>query len=110
LIAGGAEKNLSFEKLAKVIVKKVKNLVLLEGEATSRLLKSVDNNFLRTGKSIPVEKAESMKKAVKMAFRFAKEGDVVLLSPACASFGMFKHEFDRGEQFNKAVKDLIKDC
>jgi len=49
-----------------------------------------------------------MEKAVIEAFKLAQKGDIVLLSPACSSFGMFTHEFDRGEQFNKAVKNLSK--
>jgi UDP-N-acetylmuramoylalanine--D-glutamate ligase len=44
--------------------------------------------------------------AVKAAYHFANKGDVVLLSPACASFDLFKNYEDRGEQFKKAVRDL----
>ena len=49
---------------------------------------------------------ESMKEAVQAAFHFAVNGDVVLLSPACASFDLFKNYEDRGMQFIEAVKDL----
>ena len=48
----------------------------------------------------------SADEAVKAAFHFANKGDVVLLSPACASFDLFKNYEDRGEQFKKAVRDL----
>ena len=48
----------------------------------------------------------SAEEAVKLAFHFANKGDVVLLSPACASFDLFKNYEDRGNQFKAAVKDL----
>ncbi|MFN7088826.1 MAG: UDP-N-acetylmuramoyl-L-alanine--D-glutamate ligase, partial [Candidatus Paceibacteria bacterium] len=50
--------------------------------------------------------AKSMAEAVKIAFQNARSGDTVLLSPGAASFNLFKHEFDRGEQFVKAVRKL----
>jgi len=49
---------------------------------------------------------ESMREAMKIARKNAKRGDIILLSPAAASFGIFKNEFDRGEQFNRFVKKL----
>ena len=49
---------------------------------------------------------DNAKDAVQSAFHFAQKGDVVLLSPACASFDLFKNYEDRGVQFKEAVKDL----
>ena len=49
---------------------------------------------------------ESAKEAVQAGFHFANKGDVVLLSPACASFDLFKNYEDRGNQFKQAVKNL----
>ena len=49
---------------------------------------------------------DNAKDAVQAAFHFADKGDVVLLSPACASFDLFKNYEDRGKQFKEAVKDL----
>ena len=49
---------------------------------------------------------DNAKDAVQSAFHFASKGDVVLLSPACASFDLFKNYEDRGNQFKQAVKDL----
>jgi UDP-N-acetylmuramoylalanine--D-glutamate ligase len=48
----------------------------------------------------------SISEAVKEAFAAAKEGDIILMSPAFASFGMFKNEYDRGEQFNELVRTI----
>ena len=50
--------------------------------------------------------ASSAEEAVKAAYGVSQKGDVVLLSPACASFDLFKNYEDRGEQFKKAVRDL----
>ena len=47
-----------------------------------------------------------MIEAVSIVRSFSKKGDIILLSPACASFGLFINEFDRGDQFNKAVEKL----
>ena len=47
-----------------------------------------------------------MEKAVELAYKKAGKNGLVLLSPGCASFGLFKHEFERGDKFNQAVKEL----
>jgi UDP-N-acetylmuramoylalanine--D-glutamate ligase len=118
LIAGGADKNLDFSELAKVIVKKAKAVILLKGTATKRLQQAIvcagaqkphPNPPLGKGREkggVVIVTADSMLKAVKMAYNIVKKEDVVLLSPACASFGMFRHEFERGQKFNEAVKLL----
>ena len=49
-----------------------------------------------------------MEHAVQLASEYAKSGDVIVLSPASASFGMFQNEFDRGDQFNLAVEELCR--
>jgi UDP-N-acetylmuramoylalanine--D-glutamate ligase len=100
LICGGADKNLDFKNLAPAIKKYAKAVVLLNGTATSKLQKQL----LITHYSLPVTLVNSMKAAVKEVRKLAQKGDTVLLSPAAASFGMFKNEFDRGEQFLREIR------
>lgn len=100
LIAGGASKNLDLTELGQEISKKVKAVILLEGSATSELEKAI------TAKKLILGRFNNFKKAILTAKNKAVPGDVVLLSPGCASFGMFKNEFDRGEQFNNVVFSL----
>jgi len=100
LICGGTDKKLIFNDLADLINKKVKRLVLLPGTATEQLKKKLAIKRLK-----PVE-VTSMREAIQSALKLAVKGDIILLSPGAASFGLFKNEFDRGEQFNKIVKNL----
>jgi UDP-N-acetylmuramoylalanine--D-glutamate ligase len=107
LICGGSDKNLDMSGLGRIISKKVKSVVFLKGQATDKLISEVRKNLPveNSGKNFAI--AESMEKAVEMAQTEAKEGDVVLLSPGAASFGMFQNEFDRGDKF-KAIVNAIK--
>ncbi len=98
LIAGGENKKLNYRALSEDIEKSATYLVLLPGSA-SELIK-------RDLKKFSVYEVKSMKMAVKKASELAEKGDVVLLSPGAASFNLFKNEFDRGNQFIKAVKGL----
>lgn len=101
LIAGGTDKNLPYADLSADIRRSVKALVLLPGSATVKLQQG-----LRGFQSVFLEK--NMFQAVKRAQQLAPEGALVLLSPGAASFGLFTHEFDRGEQFKRAVNSLLK--
>jgi len=96
LIAGGSDKGLDFSALAKEIKKTCKAVVLLNGSGTERMRRGLRRYSV----------VESMADAVGVAKSQAKSGDIILLSPACASFGLFKNEFDRGEQFRKIVIKL----
>ena len=78
--------------------RKVKHLVLI-GETRSKF-KSVLN------RSFGYEESDSLEEAVNLAKEKAEKGDVVLLSPACASFDMFKDYIDRGNQFKSIVNNL----
>lgn len=95
LIAGGQDKNLDYKEMAREIKKKVSKLILLPGTGSTKLKKEL--------KGVKISPVESMKQAVKKASVLAEKGDIVLLSPGAASFNLFKNEFDRGEQFNKAL-------
>ena len=98
LIAGGRDKNGDFSSLRDLVKSKVKSLVLI-GEAGEKIRKSLDD-VTRT------IDASSMEDAVRKSYAAASEGDVVLLSPGCASFDMFSSYEERGQVFKKAVKDL----
>lgn len=103
LIAGGNSKNLDLTEFAKEIVERVKAVVLLGGTATKELESGIKN--YESGSKI-LGKFNDFGEAVSAARNFAKPGDIVLLSPGCTSFGMFKNEFDRGEKFKKIVLSL----
>jgi UDP-N-acetylmuramoylalanine--D-glutamate ligase len=104
LIAGGADKNLPFDDLAREIVRRAKAVVLLQGTATPKLQVAVSNLVRRLPPA--VGPFDDFAEAIAAAGRLAAPGDVVLLSPGCASFGMFRNEFDRGEEFRRIVTGL----
>ena len=95
LIAGGKDKGIDYAPLVSQI-KKLKHLVLI-GEARGRIREVVG------GFDISIKEAVTMREAVSFSRRIAKEGDVVLLSPMCSSFDMFKDYKERGEVFRKSV-------
>jgi UDP-N-acetylmuramoylalanine--D-glutamate ligase len=99
LIAGGAGKGTNLERFAKQVARKSARVILLQGDETPRL------HELLTAAGVAEISGPlgSMAEAVDLAHSLATEGDVVLLSPACASFGMFQDEFDRGDQFRDSV-------
>lgn len=104
IIAGGYDKLLPFDKLAQAIADKTKAAVLI-GQTADKIAKAVS--------AIPHAEAKaeivfSMDRAVKTAARLAEPGDVVLLTPACASYDMFDNYRQRGEVFAECVKMLDK--
>lgn len=101
LIAGGVDKALEYNVFASLIIKQSKRTILLPGSATEILIK-----IFKKLKYKDYQIVKSMKAAVQEAAKVAQGGDVVLLSPGAASFGLFQHEFDRGDKFIKAVKEL----
>lgn len=98
LIAGGRDKNTDLSPLKELIKKKVKNLILI-GEAKERMRREL-------GDLTDTVMAEGLEEAVLLASRMAKKGDVVLLSPACSSFDMFKDYKERGVVFKEIVHQL----
>ncbi|NBR36560.1 MAG: UDP-N-acetylmuramoyl-L-alanine--D-glutamate ligase [Chitinophagales bacterium] len=99
LILGGVDKGNDYTLLADGIREKVKAIICL-GKDTQKIHEAFQE-------LVPVMiDTQSAEEAVHTAFRIATKGDTVLLSPACASFDLFKNYEDRGQQFKKAVKDL----
>jgi UDP-N-acetylmuramoylalanine--D-glutamate ligase len=101
LIAGGRNKGLDFHKLTPLIERRTKQLVLI-GESSDLMARS-------WGRSVPFTQARTMEEAVQKAFAAASAGDVVLLSPACASFDMFESYEHRGDVFKAEVAKLVQE-
>ena len=98
-IVGGVDKGNDYAELMPLVREKVKAIVCL-GADNSKLIDAFGNVI-----DLMVE-TYSMQEAVKVAYKIAERGDAVLLSPACASFDLFKNYEDRGDQFKNAVKNL----
>jgi UDP-N-acetylmuramoylalanine--D-glutamate ligase len=98
LIAGGLDKGSDFSPLYDLFKHKVKLLVLI-GKAADKMAKALST-------STETVFAPTLQEAVRSASAHAGRGDIVLLSPACASFDMFKDFEDRGRQFKEAVRNL----
>lgn len=99
LIMGGADKGLDVSGLLKTIPKYCKKVILLPGTGTDRIKKEVEHTMI-------YHSAETLEAAVEAALNEASGGDIVLFSPAFASFGLFKNEYDRGDQFVAIVGKL----
>ena len=99
LILGGVDKGNDYSLLRDLVKEKVKAIVCMGTE--NRKIHEAFGDIV----SLMVN-TENANDAVKAAFHFANKGDVVLLSPACASFDLFKNYEDRGNQFKQAVKNL----
>ncbi|MFQ5454645.1 MAG: UDP-N-acetylmuramoyl-L-alanine--D-glutamate ligase [Nitrospirota bacterium] len=98
LIAGGRDKGSDFKPLREIVSKKVKNLILI-GEASAKMKDILSD-------CSDIDMADSLSDAVLRASGYAKEGDIVLLSPACASFDMFRDFEERGRIFKDIVNGL----
>ncbi|MES2995168.1 MAG: UDP-N-acetylmuramoyl-L-alanine--D-glutamate ligase [Patescibacteria group bacterium] len=94
LIMGGADKGLDMDALLERIPAATKAVMLLEGTGTERIRASLPGASVHG----------TLAAAVEAAFAIAEPGDTVLFSPAFASFGMFKNEYDRGDQFMALIK------
>lgn len=96
LIAGGRDKNSDYSIIKDLVGKKVKSLILI-GEARERIKKAL-------GGVVDIYNARTMLEAVETAYGLAKENDLVLLSPMCSSFDMFKDYKERGKIFKDSVR------
>jgi len=101
LIAGGSDKRSDLGELGAAIAASQARVFLLDGSATPMLVRHIK----QAGGSVEGP-YPSMDEAVLAAVANTADGDIVVLSPGCASFGMFRNEFDRGEQFRQAVTHL----
>jgi UDP-N-acetylmuramoylalanine--D-glutamate ligase len=99
LILGGIDKGNDYTLIADLVREKVKAIICLGMD--NRKIHEAFGNIIS-----PIVNTGSALEAVHAAFHFATKGDVVLLSPACASFDLFKNYEDRGNQFKQAVKEL----
>ncbi len=101
-IAGGIDKGNDYSQIDELVREKVKGLICLGRDNTSL------SSYFATKVDLIAE-VDSTKKAVKQAFQWASEGDVVMLSPACASFDLFSNYEDRGDKFKKSVEKFKKE-
>jgi UDP-N-acetylmuramoylalanine--D-glutamate ligase len=99
LILGGTDKGNDYSEIDDLVRSKARALIFL-GKDNSKLHTFFD------GKVEEIRDASSMKEAVDLAYKLAQKGDVVLLSPCCASFDLFKNYEDRGDQFKECVRNL----
>ena len=99
LIIGGIDKGNDYKQIERLVREKVKAIVCL-GLDNSKLL-AFFNPVVKN-----IEEAKSMQEAVTIAAKYTEGGDIVLLSPACSSFDLFKNYEDRGEQFKQVVLSL----
>lgn len=103
LLAGGADKGSDFSLLASEINKRVKYLVLFRGPGSDKISKELSEVKFDTNKIVEVG---SMQEAFEKIKNQTKQGDIVLLSTACASFGVFNNYKERGRLFNEEVSKL----
>lgn len=105
LIAGGYDKNLDYTPLAKPIIEKVKSLILI-GQTSCKIFDAVKSELEKENKELDIHMCENLEETINLARKVAKAGQVVLFSPASASFDMFKNFADRGNQFKELVKKI----
>lgn len=99
LIMGGLNKGLSFKELKGIIRQKCKGVVLF-GKSRNEILADIED------KNFNIEMVNSIKEALEKAFKIAKKGDIIIFSPGCASFDMYKNYAERGEDFKNAFNEL----
>lgn len=105
LIAGGYDKNLDYTPIARPIVKKVKGLILL-GQTSGKIYDAVKKELEIQNKDLNIYMCNNLEDSVNQAKKIAKKNQIVLFSPASASFDMFKNFADRGIKFKNLVNKL----
>ena len=104
IIAGGYDKGLGFDEFGAVIAARAVGAVLI-GKTADKIAAAID----RAGGGVEVIRAASMGEAVDKAFSLCSSGDVVLMSPACASYDMFVNYRQRGEEFRSEVERIRRE-
>jgi UDP-N-acetylmuramoylalanine--D-glutamate ligase len=106
LLAGGRDKKLSWEEASRVIVHKTKHVILF-GESKNMIAEVVNKarREIKTSQT-EVHLCEELTEAVELASQFAEPGDIVLLSPGCASYDAFRSFVERGDKFDELVMQL----
>jgi UDP-N-acetylmuramoylalanine--D-glutamate ligase len=102
LIMGGADKGLKEDSLIQEINRYCKSVIALEGTGTLRLQETHRLEDIAQLRGV----SNSLESAVRLGLGESDAGDMLLFSPAFASFGMFKNEFDRGDQFREIIEEL----
>jgi UDP-N-acetylmuramoylalanine--D-glutamate ligase len=109
VIIGGSSKGYGFENLASRLISNGISKVLLVGDTAKEIKQCIQDMSAKQNVAIPeiiIENTKSMKEIVRLAEKSTSEGDYVLFSPGCASFGMFKNVYDRASQFENEVQLL----
>lgn len=107
LIAGGYDKNLDYTPIAKPILDNVKTLILI-GQTKNKIYNAVSKEMEKQGKNLNIYVAKTLQETVLIADEVSVHGDIILFSPASASFDMFKNFAERGDIFKKLVNELVK--
>lgn len=105
LISGGYDKKIPFDTLGSVIAEKVKILILM-GQTATKIRDAVVNSSKFSSDTLKIISVKSMQEAVSIAKEYAVPGDVVSLSPACASFDLYKDFAARGNHYKDLVNEL----
>ena len=105
LIAGGYDKHLDYTPIGKPIVDHVSTLILV-GATSKKIYSAVKEELKAENKMLEIYQCTTLEQTVEMAYKTARKGEIVLFSPASASFDMFKNFAERGEKFKEIVNKL----
>lgn len=105
LIAGGYDKHLDYKPIAKPILDNVSVLILM-GQTAEKIKLAVEEEMKNTNKKIEIYHCDTLSETVNLAKKIARKGEIVLFSPASASFDMYKNFEERGDKFKAIVNSL----
>lgn len=105
LIAGGYDKNLDYSPIAIPIIEKVNNLILM-GQTSEKIFNAVKQELENQHKKLPIYTCDNLQETIEIAKKVTKPGEIVLFSPASASFDMFKNAVERGKKYKEFVQKI----